>query len=86
MYRDATDIRCALFHDRDEDAVSRIKQEQGNYQLSGMGTPELEDPVRGTVHSCVLTEVNHEYQQKEKSTDDIGLFHREIFCIEFGRS
>lgn len=57
--------RACLFHDGDEDTVSGIKQEQGDYQLAGVGAPELEDPVCGAVHLDVLAEVNHEYQQQK---------------------
>ena len=82
---DVADVGRAFFHDGDEDTVSGIKQEQGDYQLAGVGAPELEDPVCGAVHLDVLAEVNHEYQQQKKSADDVGLFHRDIFRIEFHR-
>ena len=82
---DAADVGRAFFHDGDEDTVSGIKQEQGDYQLAGVGAPELEDPVCGAVHLDVQAEVNHEYQQQKKSADDVGLFHRDIFRIEFHR-
>lgn len=62
---DAADVGRAFFHDGDEDTVSGIKQEQGDYQLAGVGAPELEDPVCGAVHLDVLAEVNHEYQQQK---------------------
>ena len=62
---DAADVGRAFFHDGDEDTVSGIKQEQGDYQLAGVGAPELEDSVCGAVHLDVLAEVDHEYQQQK---------------------